>query len=386
MLNLKSLSLEVAGFDISEMVLSLTIFETIKGNIRGSFQVQDNINFYDTFIGHVQPLIKINFKYLGTSCTNNFYGDGINDMQISKLGKNYTIHFIAFPTVNMQIAKINHVYSGPSHTIIRNIFKEANGKDNRLKIDTKAISKGRYVVPNIKAQTAIKNVLNTAYDNNDSGFCLYQRVYDRGITRLTSLHDMSENYFYENELIGTNYIESIFTIKNVLLGADNESDGLSSLNTVGTSNSFNLKEFQMNFTAKMAAGQWGNTISHIYLDETKIFNNPVTEITDPHITRYKLSAKLYDKDVKSIFGTATDPVCYAAQHQRARAFNQQLAINNVVAIPNIGVGFSVNIDQGGSNISSSRQDNHYIIANINHKFIKNDGKFDYVQDMGLIRE
>ena len=386
MLNLQSLSLKVAGLDISEMVLSLTMFETIKGNIRGSFQVQDNINFYDTFIGHVQPLIKIKFKYIGISCTNNFYGDGINNMEISKLGKNYTIHFIAFPTVNMQITQINHVYSGLSHEIIKNIFKEANGKNNRLRIDSKAITKGRYVVPNIKAQTAIKNVLSSAYDDNDSSFCLYQRVYDRGATRLTSLHDMSENYFYENELIGTNYIERIFTIKNVLAGVDEESDGLSSLNTVGTSSSFNLKEFQMNFTAKLAAGQWGSTISHIYLDETKIVDNPVTEITDPHITRYKLSAKLYDNDVKSIFSTEPDPVCYAAQHQRARVWNQQLGIINVVAIPNIGVGFSVNIDQGGSNISSSRQDNQYIIANINHKFIKNDGKFEYSQDMGLIRE
>ena len=56
------------------------------------------------------------------------------------------------------------------------------------------------------------------------------------------------------------------------------------------------------------------------------------------------------------------------------------------SVPFLGVGFSVEVDTGGSNISASRMDNRYVVAQINHKFILNDGKMQYGQDLGLIRE
>ena len=60
---------------------------------------------------------------------------------------------------------------------------------------------------------------------------------------------------------------------------------------------------------------------------------------------------------------------------------------NVVAVPGFAAGFTVGLDQGGSNISSTRTDaEDYIIANINHRFIMDDGEFDYAQDIGLVRQ
>ena len=78
MLKLQSLVVNVGGQDISAMVLNLTVFESIKGYIKGSFIVQDNINFYDTFIGITQAPIQIQFEYLNILCTNVFYGNGIS--------------------------------------------------------------------------------------------------------------------------------------------------------------------------------------------------------------------------------------------------------------------------------------------------------------------
>ena len=96
MLKLESLIVNVNNQDLSAMVLNMTIFESIKGYLRGSFTVQDNINFYDTFIHTTQPPIQIQFEYLNTLCNNVFYGNGVSNMKIEKLGKVYTIHFISY--------------------------------------------------------------------------------------------------------------------------------------------------------------------------------------------------------------------------------------------------------------------------------------------------
>jgi hypothetical protein len=59
---------------------------------------------------------------------------------------------------------------------------------------------------------------------------------------------------------------------------------------------------------------------------------------------------------------------------------------NTVAVPGLGVGYSIETDSGGSNISQSKTDTKYIVATLNHKFSKQDGEFQYSQDIGLIRD
>ena len=362
------------------MVLSLTIFESIKGYIKGSFTVQDNVNFYDTFIGITQAPIQIQFEYLGDTINNVFYGNGVSHMQIEKLGKKYTIHFVSYTETNDQINRINEVYSGTSDEIVDKLFLESNKGLAHLIIDTKTDTKGRYIVPNIRAGHALNHVVKKAYDVNNSSLYLYQRLYDQGATRLTSLHDMSENYFLGSK-------DKTFNITQQLAGASEDSDGLSSVDMVGTAASFELTEFHMNYIQKLAAGNWGNKLQQVQLDETNLKKFETIEITDAPVTAYKTSDKLYDNDVKSLFSFATDPVSFAASNQKKRVYNQYMTIINVVAVPGLGAGFTVGVDQGGSNISRTRTDgDDFIIANINHRFTMNDGKFEYAQDIGLIRE
>jgi hypothetical protein len=380
MLKLQSLVVNVGGQDISAMVLNLTVFESIKGYIKGSFIVQDNINFYDTFIGITQAPIQIQFEYLNILCTNVFYGNGISNMKIEKLGKIYTVHFISYTAMNDQLTMINNVYSGTSDNIIDKLFTESNNGNATLVIDSAADTKGRYVVPNIKAASALKHVVAKAYDTNNSGLCLYQRLYDQGVTRLTSLLDMAENYFFGDD-------EKIFNLTQRLAGASEDSDGLDSNDMVGTSASFELNEYYMNFTEKLADGNWGNKIQQVHLDETATKKFEVNERTDVSVTVYKTSIDLYDDGVKSLFSLGVDPDSFAAKNQKKRVFGQYMNVLNVVAVPGLSAGFTVGLNQGGSNISSTKtDDNNYIIANINHRFMMNDGKFEYAQDIGLIRE
>ena len=378
-MKLQSLSIDINGLDISGMVLHTTIFETIKGMVKGNFIVQDNINFYDTFIDESMVPITITSKYLEVTNTINVYADGVTNMTIGKLGKQYTVHFIAYATANMKIGKINKVYNGTSSGIISKLFLEACGENHILAVDSISDTKGKYIVPNITAHAAIKNVVNTAYDTENSGFCLYQRVADQGITRLSTLDFMSKNYFYSSP-------KKKFVIKNTLVGANPHDDGLSTIDTIGTSSQFILEEYQKNFIEKLAAGHWGKKITHIELDKTNIAKTPPTELTDLGLTTFKLSENLYEDNIKSLFSTAPDAPSISALNQKSRVFNQSLRVSNVVAIPYIGVGFCVEVDQGGSNISKSKADTNYIVANINHKFKMDDGKFEYLQDIGLIRE
>ena len=380
MLKLESLIVNVNNQDLSAMVLNMTIFESIKGYLRGSFTVQDNINFYDTFIHTTQPPIQIQFEYLNTLCNNVFYGNGVSNMKIEKLGKVYTIHFISYTAMNDQLTIINSVYSGTSDLIVDKLFLESNKGNALLQIDSRADTKGRYVVPNIKAGSAINHVVSKAYDTNNSGLCLDQRLYDQGFTRLTSLWDMSENYFFGDD-------KEIFNLTQRLAGTSEGSDGLSGEDMVGTSASFELSEYYMNFTKKLADGNWGNKIQQIHLDETAIKKFEVNERTDVPVTVYKTSDNLYDDNVKSLFSLGFEPSSFAVNNQRKRSYGQYMNVLNVVAVPGLSAGFTVGLDQGGSNISSTKtDDNNYIIANINHRFIMDDGEFDYAQDIGLIRE
>ena len=376
MINLRDLSIQVGPVDIAPMVLGVTTLESIKGGVKGSITIQDNINFYDTFVGALQHLIEIEFEYAGSFCKNKFISDGITNMVITKKGKKYDINFISVQSMDFKTSLINEVYSTTSHRIIEKIFTEACNENSVLAIDTPAITKGRYIVPNIVAGAAIKRLLDTAFDVNASQLCLYQRMWDRGITRLTSYYDMNKTIF-------KNADGEIFTISNSSVSSTEKSV----LATVGTSTQFTIEEANKDGSGKIAAGYYGQTVSHVELDETKETTYKPAEITNNEVTKYILSKDLYDDGVVSIFKTAADPVTRAAINQRKRLYNTFMSVSNIVAIPNVGCGMSINIDPGENDVSASRERNKkYIIQNIQHTMTLNDGEWSYSQNMGLIRE
>ena len=242
MIDLTSLSVKIGSADIAPLVINASFLESIKGGIRGSLTIQDNINFYDRFIGAMLQTIDVDFEYLGVTCSNTFVYDGVTDMEITRKGKKYELHFISVQSMDFKMSVINQTYSSNSDVIIFKIFREACNKDSKLFIDTSAITKGRYIVPNIVAGAAIKNVLDTAFDITGSQLCLYQRLWDQGATRLTSYSDM-------NRLEFKNIDGKIYLIKNAAASLNEDGTANSVLSTVGTSSQFNLLEANKGATA-----------------------------------------------------------------------------------------------------------------------------------------
>ena len=102
-------------------------------------------------------------------------------------------------------------------------------------------------------------------------------------------------------------------------------------------------------------------------------------------TKYKFSNKLYDENVKSIFSTRGDVAVSSIVNHKIREFNTAMEITGMVALPNLGVGMSIDLQLGGGNTSNSKQDGVYIIKHIQHNFTQDGGEYSYSQNLGLAR-
>jgi hypothetical protein len=383
----------VAGVtDISNLVMDMTLHESIEGYARGTLHILDGTNYYDSVLGQADNLtnVQVTFYYMEIECTNTFAMDGIGDVVIKKNKKEYDIHLISPVEQDLRTTKVNNVYSGTSNDILRKLWDECTGIGSGLKISGIAVTKGKYIVPNIFAVYAINNVVKGAVDSYHTGFYLYQRIWEWGITRYTSLKYMSEDFMVDPNNKEVTLSNPIPTQKDITANPHKMID-------VGTSNKFVVKEYKADLTGKVAAGQWGNKIHHINLDETKIIKNKAIQITANEITTHKISDKLYDNIIpgaagqsyqqQSLFSTMNDPINVAADNKKARAQNTKLNVSDITPIPYIGAGHSIKVFQGGGDKSISKADGPYVIADINHMFHRNDdNSFEYNQNMTLIRE
>ena len=376
MLKLDDLIIEVQNKEIQGMVTGVTIYETVFGMLKGAIAVTDGMNFFDNFIGTSLCDVHFKFQYLNKSpIICSFYMDGISEMRIEKQVKKYIIH-IESAYVPSLSEHINAAFSGRSDEIIKSIFTEATKDVNAiLECDTKTGTKGKYIAPNIPARDCLNVLVNNSYDVKQTGMFLYQRLFDNNIVRLTSLYDMLNNHFLNQK-------KDRVSIKNSLLSMDN----VAGMNTLGTSSKIRLKEYNMGMLKKIENGMWGEEINEIGLDETKRTHNLTKEVTSISKTKFKLSDKLYSDNVKSVFSTRGNITSSKVINHKRRVFNTVLEVNEMVALPNLGVGMSIDVELGGGNKSFSRQDGKYLISYIQHKFTQDSGDFMYSQDVGLVRE
>jgi hypothetical protein len=375
MLKLDNIIIEIANKDISKMVTGVTIYESVFGMLKGAIAITDGINFFDNFIGSDLSDVHFTVTYLEKSpITCSFYMDGISDMVIEKQQKKYIIHIQSTYTAS-HATKVNSVFSGRSDEIVASIFTEVNPISAFIIIDTETDTKGKYIAPNISARNCLAPIVNNAYDVKQTGMFLYQRFFDNNAIRLSSLHHMLNNSFINDT--GT----KVYIKKSIISHHD-----LSGLATLGTSDSFKLKEYNMDFIQKVEDGIWGKAVSEMQLDETIKKDNLTKEATSISSTRFKLSDKLYSDNIKSIFSTRGNPTTSKIINHKIRVFNTVLEVTDMVALPNLGVGMSISVLLGKGNQSESRQDGKYLVSYIQHKFSVNAGDFIYSQDVGLVRE
>tara|TARA_R110000744_G_scaffold380478_2_gene501380 strand:+ start:271 stop:1398 length:1128 start_codon:yes stop_codon:yes gene_type:complete len=375
MFSISNFKVEIDTTDISAMVTSMNLYESIHGNVKGTIHVEDKINFFDTFFrGLAMTQVTIGYTYFGEYLEIDMYADGVTDQVITKTGKTYNVTLSSLLNLNAAVTRICNSYSGTSNDILTNLWKETHGQNQLLILDTTTASKGKYVVPNISANECMRNVVNTAYDVNKTGMFLYQRLADRGATRFTSIHTMVNTSFAP---AGDN-----FAIRNEEITVDT---ALGLHGTIGTANKFTLKDYNKDFIAKLAGGMWGQKITEISLDESTNTVHNKREVTDIEITKFALSKKLYNTEV-SLFAPESSVTEEIIMNMKYRLFNTNLHVDGVVAIPNIGCGMTVNVNQGGNTISATKTDGTYLVANINHMYHMDDGVMQYSQNIGLVRE
>jgi hypothetical protein len=374
MLNLDNIKIEIREIDISKMVTGVTIYESVFGMLKGAISIKDGINFFDNFIGTELADVSFTFEYLGNTYGCGFYMDGISNMKIAKQQKNYIIHLKSIYTP-VFAETINNTFTGRSDQIINKIFTDISAEESVLHIDTITDTKGRYIAPNIAARESLYTLVNNAYDIKKTGMFLYQRFFDNNACRLTSLGDMLESSFVDENNQPVSIKQAV--INQATMGARA---------TLGTADKYELKEYNMDFIQKLEDGVWGEAVNTINLDETTRKANITKEATSIPKTKFKLSDKLYTNNVKSIFSSRGDVAVSSIQNHKFRVFNTIMEVNQMVALPNLGAGMCINVSLGGGNQSSSKQDGKYLVKHIQHNFTIDGGDYMYTQDLGLARE
>jgi hypothetical protein len=376
MFSLNNLTIHAGSIDISKLVTSMSLYESIHGDVKGILHITDSINFFDTFINKSMPSVEIIYDYLGSKIVIPLIANGVTDQIIDKNLKRYNLNLISISAFNKSIVKINSVFSGTSNDILIGLWKETQGNLIGLNMNTPAVSKGKYIVPNIPSGVAISNVVQSAYDENKTGMFLYQRISEEGATRFVSLHDMAKSKYYEEDGKTCFKLHNRYVDKSVITNPGG---------TVGSCDNFRLVSYNDNYTQKIAGGLWGKKINQFELDQSKKTTLESIERTEIDSPSYKISEKLYDNGV-SLFTPESKIDSDAIQNTKYRVFNTTLMAENTVAVPNLSCGMVVDVEQGGSNLSRTKSDGEYIIASINHRYVMNDGEMNYVQDIGLTRE
>jgi len=361
--------------DIGAMVTSMSLYESIHGNLKGSIYVEDNINFFENFFrGPAMTAVKISYSYMEVPLEIILYANGVTDQIITKKGKSYNVDLISVNTINEAVTRICNAYSGTSNDILSALWLETHGETNILHLNSDTASKGKYIIPNISAAKAMKNITNVSFDKHYTGMFLYQRLIDQGDTRFKSIWDMVNDPFMPNG--------DVFEIHNEEITIDTAT-GVAG--TVGSAGSFILTNYNKDFVKKLAGGMWGQKITEIALDETTDKVLPVQELTDIEIMKFSISKELYGTEV-SLFTPESSVHEEIIRNMKYRLFNTNLDVADAVAIPGLGCGQAIEVLQGGSNISRTKSDGPYLVASINHIYIMLDGEMKYAQNIGLVRE
>ena len=214
------------------------------------------------------------------------------------LKSNYNLNLISISAFNNSIVKINSVFRGTSNDILIGLWKETQGNLIGLNMNTPAVSKGKYIVPNIPSGIAISNVVQSAYDENKTGMFLYQRLSEQGSTRFVSLHDMAKSKYYEEDGKTCFKLHNRYIDKSVITDPGG---------TVGSCDNFRLLSYNDNYTQKIAGGLWGKKVNQFELDQSKKTTLESIERTEIDSPSYKISQMLYDNGAKEIHVRIASP-------------------------------------------------------------------------------
>ena len=362
MLSIKNLEVKLFNIDISPIITSMVINESVHGDLSGTISIHDGVNLVDNVINK-QSVVNITYEYLDLPTEVSFYVNGVTDISISKSSKIYNIHLESINKLISSNNVLSETYTGSSSKILSNIYSTLYGKDS-LKVISKTLTSGKYIAPNISSRKVIDIITQNAYDSNYSGMFLYQRLLDGGITRLESHHDILQNIFAGG-----------FKIKEKVAS-------ISDSNSLGTSSNFFVKEDNNDILNKMQVGAYGLSADVLDISET----SSTTFSNGTSISMLGVSRKdLYDTDTP-LLRTSLFSTHKKSTFAKFRMFNVNMIVSDVVSIPGISCGYVIGIEQGGGDVSGSSYDGGYLVSGITHKMRLDGGEMFYSQDYSLVRE
>ena len=143
----------------------------------------------------------------------------------------------------------------------------------------------------------------------------------------------------------------------------------------------------MDLIQKIEDGLFGEAVSEINLDETKQTHNITKEVTSVPKTKFKLSDKLYDENVKSILANKGDVSSSQVINGTIRAFNTAMNVSGVAALPGLGVGMTVEVQLASNEEQgTTRHNGKWLVKHMQHDFTQKGGEYSYHQTLGLVRE
>ena len=290
-----TLKIEFNEIDVTALVTQVTVNENIDGFIRGNIDIIDGTSLETSMFSKGMPVGQLEIEYLGAKCKLSFVCDGKNRVASTPGMKGISVAFVSAEKAAMRMEKINSVYEGTSDNIVGAIFSEVMGEGASLVVSPRAVSKGKYVVPNIAAMFAINNVVRTAIDENQSGYYFYQTLWNSGALAMTSLRVMNEKFTLipgSRGKQGSGQTGKYYCLQESAPSGCDLEDG--NIANVGVCQAITHMQYNKDYLERLAMGLHGNQSVENSLETTTINAHEATQITADALYTYKLSTKLYD--------------------------------------------------------------------------------------------
>jgi hypothetical protein len=351
------------AFDISAMVTTLNISESIYGDLYGTLEVTDNAGIIDNIIITGDEIINISFSYFDLPINMAFILNGIRDINIGAEGHRKTYQ-MELGSINDYISATHLVsksYEGKSTDIIGKIFMEYFVFDDLL-IRTDSLNTGKYIAPNISPKKVIKTLQNNSYDKEHTMFYMFQNLATNGTSILDSLSNMLS-------------LDPIFEISPRLAFSDEIEKGPIK-HSIGRPTNIIIND-NINVIGMSSSGVRGNSMDFINLDSSSsiktIFRGTSKPATNSIIP---IRSNMYDIGESLVTGK-DDVNMTQARYSSAVAFSINAVAYNTPAIPGLCVGHTIKliIDNSTETRNNSPKDkfsnkyaNNYIVSAIDHHF------------------
>lgn len=354
--------------DITDLVLNINITESLYGDLSGYLEIVDGIGALEEYI-NTQAKIIIDFTYLENKVQQQFIIDGVRHIDISSNihKKSYVINLKSINAVIDSMSLLSKAFVGKSTEIINKIYKEFFGE---LDIYGDSLTSGHYICPNISPKKAINRIISQAYDTNNNPFFLFERLGKNNGCLETLGFIKSQPVFFKVEP----------TITDLKLN-----EITSPLATIGQPSNIIIHSDNDGSTKKIAKGILGKNFNKLDLSNSGISNKKYGITTGAISISSPFRPDMYTNSVDPLLNSG-DIMEVALMNTILSEMDQQLATAyQCIAIPNLSVGYIVDLVIGNNNVGISGVNSKFGGPCIVSKIIHRIDAGDYTQTIDLIK-